>query len=177
MMEKIDIIEGLLYIAGDAGLHTRTLIDNVPITETELDVLIGGYNKPHFQIRRYGDKYFLQTTEALEAYHFDIVKREGKSRLSQASLEVLAIVAYNQPVSRADIEQLRGVNSDGPLQTLEARHLIQKKEVKDARYFHFMTTDYFLEAFGLETIDHLPKQTSQNEEEVELFFEKLKDES
>lgn len=176
-MEKIDIIEGLLYIAGDTGLHSRTIVEYVPVTETELDVLIREYNKPHFQIKKYGDKYFLQTTEALEAYHFDIVKRESKSRLSQASLEVLAIVAYNQPVSRVDIESLRGVNSDGPLETLAARHLIQKKEVKDARYFHFITTDYFLEAFGLENIEHLPKQTSHDDEEVELFFEKLKDES
>lgn len=176
-MEKIEIIEGLLYIAGDAGLHEATLIEHVPVTKTELAVLVRDYDKPHLQIKKYGDKYFLQTTEALEAYHFDIVKREGKSKLSQAALEVLAIVAYNQPVSRADIESLRGVNSDGPLQTLMARHLIQQKEVKDARYFHYMTTDYFLEAFGLESIDHLPKQESVDEEEVELFFEKLEDES
>lgn len=176
-MEKIDIIEGLLYIAGDAGIHEDVLIEHVPITATELKVLAREYNKPHLQIRKYGGKYFLQTTEALEAYHFDIVKRESKSRLSQASLEVLAIVAYNQPVSRADIEHLRGVNSDGPIQTLIARHLIQKKEVKDERYFHFITTDYFLEAFGLESIDNLPKQESHDEEEVQLYFEKLEDDS
>lgn len=177
-MEKIDIVEGLLYVAGDVGLREDVLLTHVPLTETELALIVDAYDKPHLQIKKYGQKYFLQTTEALEAYHFDIVKRENQSRLSQASLEVLAIIAYNQPVSRGDIEALRGVNSDGPIDTLTARHLIQKKEVKDQRYFHYFTTDHFLEAFGLEGLDGLPKNELDTEnEEVALFFKHLKDES
>lgn len=177
-MEKVDIIEGLLYIAGDVGLSEEVLLGHVPLTETELQQIVESYQKPHLQIKKYGRKYFLQTTEALEAYHFDIVKKENKSRLSQASLEVLAIIAYNQPVSRADVEALRGVNSDGPIETLTNRNLIQKKEVKEQRYFHYLTTDHFLEVFGLENLDELPKRELESEkDEVELFFKNLKDET
>src|SRR5699024_12287740 len=73
------------------------------------------------------------------------------SKLSQASLEVLSIVAYNQPVSRSDIEMLRGVASDGPVSTLAGKGLIKKKLLQDERAAHFITTDYFLQIFGLKS--------------------------
>ena len=177
-MEKEEILEGLLYIAGDSGIREDLLLNHVPLTLTELQQLVDSYDKPHLQIKKYGDKYFLQTTEALEPFHFDMVKVENKSRLSQASLEVLAIIAYNQPVSRAEIEALRGVNSDGPIDTLTNRNLVYKKEVKDERYFHYLTTDYFLEVFGLESLYDLPHRNEASEkDEINLFFKHLKDEA
>lgn len=171
-MKKLDILEGLLYIAGDIGLEERWLMEVLSLSKKELKSLIDTYDKPHLVIKVYGDKYFLQANEVMEAYYKDMIKVTGKSKLSQASLEVLSIIAYNQPVSRREIEHLRGVNSDGPLNTLLERRLIERKEVKDERYFHFRTTQTFLEIFGLSSIDDLPKDTLE-EEEAALFFDQL----
>jgi segregation and condensation protein B len=81
-----------------------------------------------------------------------------KTHMSQASLETLSIVAYLQPVTRAEVESLRGVNVDGVMQTLEDRRLIKELGRKDTvgRPIIYGTTDLFLEAFGLRSIEELP---------------------
>jgi segregation and condensation protein B len=81
-----------------------------------------------------------------------------KTHMSQASLETLSIVAYLQPVTRAEVESLRGVNVDGVMQTLEDRRLIKELGRKDTvgRPIIYGTTDLFLEAFGLRSIEALP---------------------
>ena len=79
--------------------------------------------------------------------------------MSQASLETLAIVAYLQPVTRAEIESLRGVNVDGVMMTLEERRLIKELGRKETvgRPIIYGTTQLFLETFGLKSIDDLPR--------------------
>jgi segregation and condensation protein B len=81
-----------------------------------------------------------------------------KTHMSQASLETLSIIAYLQPVTRAEIESLRGVNVDGVMQTLEERRLIKELGRKDTvgRPIIYGTTDLFVEAFGLRSLDELP---------------------
>jgi segregation and condensation protein B len=81
-----------------------------------------------------------------------------KTFMSQASLETLSIVAYLQPVTRAEVESLRGVNVDGVMQTLEDRRLIKELGRKDTvgRPIIYGTSDLFLEAFGLRAIEDLP---------------------
>ncbi|GAB3072018.1 SMC-Scp complex subunit ScpB [Salinicoccus sesuvii] len=176
-MEKIDIIEGLLYIAGDVGLSEEQLIMHVPITKTQLDSTLENYEKPNFTIQRHGGKYFLKTTQHMEKYIQRVLDDRPSQKLSQASLEVLSIIAYNQPVSRGDIEALRGVASDGPVSTLLGKGLIMKKNVNDERAAHFITTDYFLQLFGLSSLEELPSQKEMMEqEEMDLFFESMEEE-
>jgi segregation and condensation protein B len=81
-----------------------------------------------------------------------------RTHMSTASLETLSIVAYLQPVTRAEVESLRGVNVDGVMQTLEERRLIKELGRKDTigRPIIYGTTDLFLEAFGLRSIEELP---------------------
>ncbi len=81
-----------------------------------------------------------------------------KTHMSPASLETLAIVAYLQPVTRAEVESIRGVNVDGVMGTLEQRQLIQELGRKDVvgRPILYGTTTQFLEAFGLRSVDELP---------------------
>jgi segregation and condensation protein B len=81
-----------------------------------------------------------------------------KTHMSQAALETLSIVAYLQPVTRAEVESLRGVNVDGVMQTLEDRRLIKELGRKDTvgRPIIYGTTDRFLESFGLRALDELP---------------------
>ena len=81
-----------------------------------------------------------------------------RTHMSTASLETLSIVAYLQPVTRAEVESLRGVNVDGVMQTLEDRRLIKELGRKETvgRPITYGTTDLFLEAFGLRSIEELP---------------------
>jgi segregation and condensation protein B len=101
------------------------------------------------------------------------LRDEKKSRLSRAAFEVLAIVAYRQPVTRGDIDALRGVDSSAPLQFLLERKLIAPGKRKDApgRPWLFETTPQFLEQFGLGALDDLPalEEFAFNEKPVHLF--------
>lgn len=176
-MEKIDIIEGLLYIAGDVGLTEEQLIMHVPVTRQQLRQEVGNYDKPHLDISLHGETYFLKTTPAMEKYIIRILQDKPKNKLSQAALEVLSIVAYNQPASRAMIEELRGVQSDGPITTLLNKGLIMKKNIENERASHFVTTRTFLYVFGLESLEELPTQDDiKEQEEIDLFFDNLKEE-
>ena len=92
-------------------------------------------------------------------------------KLSQAAMETLSIVAYNQPITRSDIELIRGINSDGAVRTLVARGMIEAKDVEHSSH-HLYTTELFLNVFGLETIEDLPT-TEEDDEEMEDFFSQL----
>lgn len=176
-MEKIEIIEGLLYLAGDVGLTEEQLIMHVPITRQQLQQEVGKYDKPHLDISLHGQTYFLKTTPRMEKYIDRILQDKPKNKLSQAALEVLSIIAYNQPASRAMIEELRGVQSDGPVSTLLNKGLIMKKNVENERASYFVTTQTFLFVFGLESLDELPTQDDiKEQEDIDLFFNNLKEE-
>ena len=93
-------------------------------------------------------------------------------KLSQAAMESLSIIAYNQPLSRSDIELIRGINSDGAVKTLIARGLVEAKEEADSRSHQLYTTELFLNVFGIEHLDDLPT-TDEEDEEIEAFFSNL----
>src|SRR5699024_1676209 len=79
---------------------------------------VNNYNKPHFMILKYDDIYYLKTTPLVEEYVVKLLEERPKNKLSNQALEVLSIIAYNQPVARGVIEDLRGVSPDGPINTL-----------------------------------------------------------
>ncbi len=176
-LSKIDIIEGLLYIAGDSGLHEKTLIEHVPITKEQLEKTIETYNKSNFIIDQHGSMYYLKTTNAMSKYIERVLESAPKNKLSNAALEVLAIIAYNQPVARGMIEELRGVSPDGPLNTLLSKNLIERVHFDEDRRTFFKTSQRFLEVFDLKSIDELPTaETIEEQEHIDLFFSNLEGE-
>jgi segregation and condensation protein B len=112
-----------------------------------------------FQIYRLGDGYQVLTRPEYAPYleRFDAVPKSG--RLSQAALETLAIVAYRQPVSRVEIDEIRGVNSGPVLRTLQERGLIEVVGRAEGlgRPLLYGTTRRFLEHFGLRSLEDLPR--------------------
>ena len=88
----------------------------------------------------------------------NILQKRKQAPLSQAAMEVLAIVAYNQPVSKAFVEQIRGVDSSGAMQTLVQKGLIEEAGRMDlpGRPLSFQTTDLFLHCFGINQLSQLP---------------------
>jgi segregation and condensation protein B len=114
---------------------------------------------PGLLLQRDEDRVQLVTAPASARYIRRLRGLEDQARLSRAALEVLAVVAYRQPATRAEIESIRGVNGDRALATLLARGLVAEVGRRDAigRPVEFGTTLGFLEHLGLRSLDDLPK--------------------
>lgn len=170
------IVEGLLFIA-EAPMSVQELAKIIDISEGDvrdiLAMLIEEYTDKDrgIVLREVGGGYQFATAPVVEPY-IDKIFAEKKTKLSHAAYETLAIIAYKQPVTRSQIEYIRGVKSDGPIGQLEARGLIEEKGRLDqpGRPVVFGTTAAFLVAFGLRQIEDLPKY-----DECQSFDFELKD--
>ncbi|RAK22231.1 segregation and condensation protein B [Anoxybacillus vitaminiphilus] len=180
------IVEGLLFAAGDEGLSLPQIALVLELSEEQTLQIIEELKKDcqqayrGIEINEIAGTFQLTTKKEHAPYLKKLVESPGSSSLSQAALETLAIIAYRQPITRAEIEEIRGVKSDKPLQTLIAKALI--KEVGRAegtgRPILYGTTKEFLDYFGLKTIEELPPlpemaEEQEREQEADLFFEKF----
>lgn len=164
-MKDSSIVEAILF-ASDAPLAPGDIaradeaMDEDRVEEA-LAVLRGEYDRSGraFELREVADGFQLMTRPEFAPYleRFDTVPKI--SRLSGPALEVLAIVAYRQPISRVEIEYIRGVNSTGVIRTLLARGLIQAVGRGDGvgRPVLYGTTGRFMEHFGFASLDDLPR--------------------
>jgi segregation and condensation protein B len=132
----------------------------LPLAEL-IEVLNREYAKSEraFFIKEVAGGYQLVSHAQYETYIKGLFSKAGKLRLSQAALETLAIVAYRQPVTRTDIESIRGVSSDSSLRTLLDRKLLEIRGREDApgRALLYRTSTEFLQYFGLNSVKDLPK--------------------
>ncbi len=132
------------------------------------------------------DRWQLSTKNEFGEQVKKMLDTRRNTPLSPAALEVLAIIAYNQPVSRSFIDQIRGVDSGSPVQTLLARGLVEEAGRLDlpGRPISFATTDTFLRCFGLSSLEDLPPLHEQEDllpdalpaEEEELTLEEMQTE-
>ncbi|MBM7661167.1 segregation and condensation protein B [Bacillus mesophilus] len=180
------IIEGLLFAAGDEGLTIRQLSTVLELhTETVEDImnemkLEYETNLRGIRIIEIADAYQLATKKEHAPYFKKLMENPSNQTLSQAALETLAIVAYKQPITRAEIEDIRGVKTDRPIQTLVGKLLIREvgRVEGTGRAILYGTTKEFLDYFGLKSIEELPKLPENTtdefvQEEADLFFEKF----
>lgn len=166
------ILEALLYTAGDEGLDEKQLLEILNIDQTQLSQLVSEYISDGLEIQHFGQTYVLTTKKDAANYIEKLIEQKSKMKLSQAAMESLSIIAYNQPLSRSEIEMIRGINSDGAVKTLIARGLIEAKDEADSRSQQLYTTELFLNVFGIEHLDDLPT-TDEEAEEIEAFFSNL----
>lgn len=183
------IIESLLFAAGDEGLTVKQLGEVLEMSEQRAIELIEEMKQDYQQnaargisIVQLAGTFQLATKKINAEYLKKLVEAPGTSHLSQAALETLAIIAYKQPITRVEIEEIRGVKTERPLQTLVAKVLI--KEVGRAegtgRAILYGTTKEFLDYFGLRTIEELPPLPDKVDEEyvqeeADLFFDKFQE--
>lgn len=183
------IIESLLFAAGDEGLTVKQLGEVLEMSEQRAIELIEEMKLDYQQnaargisIVQLAGTFQLATKKINAEYLKKLVEAPGTSHLSQAALETLAIIAYKQPITRVEIEEIRGVKTERPLQTLVAKALI--KEVGRAegtgRAILYGTTKEFLDYFGLRTIEELPPLPDKVDEEyvqeeADLFFDKFQE--
>lgn len=180
------IIEGLLFAAGDEGLDASQLAEVLELQPHAVTGLLKEMSEDFkreergVQIVEIAGAFQLTTLPTHAPYFEKLAQSPTRSSLSQAALETLAIVAYKQPITRIEIEQIRGVKADRALQTLTAKNLILEVGRAEAigRPILYGTTKAFLDYFGLAGLHELPEaehfqQTDDLEEETRLLFEKL----
>jgi len=183
------ILESLLFAAGDEGLSLKQITSVLEIEEIQANTILAEMQRNYDQDEHRGitivqlaGVYQLATKKEHAEYLKKLVESPGTAHLSQAALETLAIVAYKQPITRTEIEEIRGVKTERPLHTLSSRALI--KEIGRAegtgRAFLYGTTKEFLDYFGLKNINELPPLPESMEEDdlqedADLFFEKIQE--
>ena len=140
-------------VAQAIGADEETVLRYLPALQDSLDQA----GIP-LQILRLGDRLQLSTLEAFAPVIQDALALRRNIPLSQAALEVLAVAAYNQPVTRALIERVRGVDSSGVVNSLIEKQLLEEAGRLDlpGRPLSYRTTPHFLRTFGLESLEQLP---------------------
>jgi segregation and condensation protein B len=160
MTKQSNTIEAILFAAGDEGVESEKLCKIADIDIDELKDIISKYNEKNSGIKliQVGGKFQMCTREEYGEYVQQIVTPRIFKPLSSAAVEVLAIIAYKQPITRQVIEKIRGVESKFSLMKLLERDLIEETGRLDApgRPLLYGTTDLFLKTFGFSELNDLP---------------------
>lgn len=183
------VVEGLLFASGDEGVTIKQLSKILDISDAVSTHLIDElkYDYEHtdrgLMLMESHDVIHLTTKPEHSEYFKKLLETPQSTKMSQAALEVLAIIAYLQPITRTEIEDIRGVKSDGPVQTLLNRMLVEEAGRKDTvgRPTLFRTSKDFLTFFGLTSLEELPPLPESDSEDdsgqtVDLFFERFNEE-
>ncbi|MDP2813848.1 MAG: SMC-Scp complex subunit ScpB [Erysipelotrichaceae bacterium] len=165
MTDYTVIIEGLLFIVGEQGLSIEQMAQTLLCSEEEvikavdqLAVFYKGYNRG-IQCVNYGGQVKLLTAPFIHPYAQQMLSIQKTRQLSQSALETLAIIAYKQPITRVEIEEIRGVGCDIMLRKLQALDLIREFGRSEApgRPILYEVTQEFMDVFQLMSLDELPK--------------------
>ena len=156
-------IEAILFVAGEpvrVEELAKALDVSMKALENELTRLKDEYDfhQRGFTLKRFGHQVQLATRAIYSADVVHLLQPVQKQSLTQAAMETLAVVAYKQPVTRAEVEQIRGVKCDYSLQSLMNKELIMEVGRKEAlgRPILYGTTENFLAHFGIGSLDELP---------------------
>jgi len=158
------IIEAILFSAGRV-VKTSELASVLEMTPEDVDVVMNNLKEDYknglrgIEILKVNDGYQLSTKTEYYDYVVQIFDNRSKPSLSSAALEILSIVAYNPKITRAEIEAIRGVNSDGTLYRLMENNLVEEAGKADlpGKPTMYTITDEFLKMFGLSSLDELPE--------------------
>lgn len=165
------LVESVLFVSSGpvpvARLAKALEVTTAVITQA-LHTLTADYQTRGLRLQWSGDAVQLTTAPATSSTIERFLGMELTTRLSQAAMETLAIIAYMQPVTRPHIDQIRGVNSDGALRSLLSKGLIEEigRQETPGRPILYGTTPEFLQHFGLTMLEELPELVEEKEEEI-----------
>lgn len=188
-MNKISQLEAVLFVVGDEGIGLEELSYLLEEPTASIYQFIQTLNQNYqdnenssLNILEVGNHFFLTTKKEFASLLKKYAQSPMSNRLSQAALETLAIVAYKQPITRSEVDEIRGVQSAGSVQKLAARQLIEEKGRVEGpgRAILYGTTEYFMDYFGLKDLEELPDIQSMEEELLEelptdLFFDRYQE--
>ena len=186
------VLEGLLFVVGEDGLTFEQIEDVLDITEEEAKELSMELKKDYeddtrgLRIDFLGNRFKLTTKFEHREYYQKLIENPDTNVLSQSALETLAIIAYNEPITRVEIDKLRGVGSVQMVRKLVAKGFIKEVGRSDlpGRPILYETTSEFLDYFGLATIDDLPdmrdfleeNESVEEDNESDLYTSKYMEE-
>ncbi len=187
-MNLLGVLEGILFVVGDEGVTLNQICDILNIEIEEAKQLLMELKKSYdadnrgIRISYLGDAFKLTTKKEHKEYYQKLIENPESHTLSPAALETLAIIAYNQPITRIELDQIRGVNNIHMVRKLVAKGLIKEvgKSTLAGRPNLYGTTSEFLDYFGLSSISDLPTiitKEEPKEEESELFTSIYKEEN
>jgi segregation and condensation protein B len=178
---KKAVLEGLLFVVGEDGLTFEQIEDVLDIELEEAKQLIlelkEDYQKEDRGLRVdfLGNRFKLTTKYEHREYYQKLIENPLTNTLSQAALEVLAIIAYNEPITRVEVDKIRGVGSSQLIRKLVAKGFVKEVGRSDlpGRPILYKTTSEFLDYFGLAQIEDLPKMDDfvlkEDNEEKDLY--------
>ena len=184
------VLEGLLFVVGEDGLTIEQIEDVLEITEEEAKELVMELKKDYSDSSRglridfLGNRFKITTKFEHKDYYQKLLENPDTNTLSQAALETLAIIAYNEPITRVQVDALRGVNSVSIIRKLQAKGLIKENGRSElpGRPILYETTNEFLDYFGLSSIEELPnieeiiKKTEEVDNNSDLYTSNYIDE-
>ena len=161
---KKAVLEGLLFVVGEDGLTFEQIEDVLEVSEEEAKELLMELKKDYeddargLRIDFLGNRFKLTTKFEHREYYQKLIENPETNVLSQSALETLAIIAYNEPITRVEIDKLRGVGSVQMVRKLVAKGFIKEvgRSELPGRPILYETTSEFLVYFGLSTIEDLP---------------------
>lgn len=167
------VLEGILFVVGDEGISIDEIVNILGISVEEVKNLLIELKKDYessdrgLRISFLGNAFKLTTKEEHKEFYEKLVNDTKSSSLSNAALEVLAVIAYNEPITRIKIDEIRGVNSSQIVRRLQARGFIKICGKADTigKPSLYKTTDEFLDYFGLSSKKDLPEIVFQDKEE------------
>ena len=179
MEELLPIAEGLLFLVGDEGITEELMAKSLEISEDIaqqlLDTLQKKYQEDSFgmEVVCYGGIWKFMSMAIVHPFAQKLFQTAKTSALSQSALETLAIVAYKQPITRVEIEEIRGVGCDMMLRKLQARNLITELGRSEApgRPILYGVTEEFMDSFKLLSLDELPDLPDFSEHQSDNLFD------
>ncbi len=179
-MHLLEALEGLLFLCGDEGIQENEIETILKINKKEVEQLINQLIENYqlvgrgLRLEKYGEIYKLVTKKEYNDYYKKLVELNEKKPLTTAALEVLAIIAYNEPITRVMVDDIRGISSAHMIRKLQARELICEIGRSDlpGRPYLYKTTNKFLDAFGIKDLNQLPNIINNivgQKEEMDLY--------
>ena len=184
-MNKKAVLEGLLFVVGDEGITMDEIMSILEIDSNTAKELVLSLKNDYLNENRglridyLGNSLKLTTKIEHKEYYKKLIE-ESNHTLSSSALEILAIIAYNEPITRIEVDEIRGISSSQMIRKLVAKGFLKEAGRKDAlgRPILYKTTDEFLDYFGLSSKDELPKidtNTKEDTSETDLFQSKYKE--
>lgn len=179
-------LESVLFAVGEEGLDITQITEIMEIDEEKVKELIGTLIKKYesddsgIELKLLGNKYKL-TTKSENSEYLKKLTDTVSNTLSKSALETLAIIAYNEPITRVQIDEIRGVNSSQMVRNLLSKGFIEDDGKSDmpGKPILYKTTNHFLDYFGLSTKEELPKINMEDIEvldDEDLFLSRYKEE-
>ncbi len=167
-------LEGILFLCGDEGICASDIANILDINQIEVLNLINNLiaelesTNRGIKLEKFGDIYKLVTKKEYNEFFEKLVESDCERPLTIPALEVLAIIAYNEPVTRIMVDEIRGVNSSHMIRSLRIKGLIEEVGKADlpGKPILYKTTDKFLDIFGLKSTKELPNINLEINDEV-----------